>query len=213
MRKLFNYEGPFISVLTKIGDFIAINFLILVFSIPIVTIGASLTAGHYTMLKHVRGESYIFSHFWKSFRENFKQSTIIWIGMLVYLVVAIGSFFLLVDGSAEKAFIVQGVILAAIVLCVALMLWIFPLQSKFVNKIGQTFRLAFILTFKHLFRTILMLVVSVLPFLINAEWFTLVLLFGVSFPMYLCALIYNKVFEKLEIIVLEGKNEEVSEIV
>ena len=204
MGRFFSYDGAPMGFLAKLGDLILLNFLIIVFSLPIITMGAAITAGHYTMLKNVRGEGYIFRHFWKAFKENLKQATVIWLLFLGYIGVALAAFFLLIDGSVENASTVQGVILAGAIFCVAVSMWIFPLQSKFVNKISRTFRLAFILTFKHIFRTILMLAVTLLPFLVNAEWFTLLLLFGYSLPIYLCARIYNKVFEELEKMVLEG---------
>ena len=66
--------------LSKICDMICLNVLWVICSIPIVTIGASTTALYTVMLKMVRNEEgYIFRGFFKAFKENFKQSTIIWL--------------------------------------------------------------------------------------------------------------------------------------
>lgn len=208
MGRLLDYENPILSFLSKLADLIVLNLLTILCCIPIVTIGASITAAHYTALKMHRNESYVWKNFWKSFKENFKQSTIIWLMFLLFFVVEYLAFITLSNGSTESAMTMQGCILATSIFGVCFMLWAFPLQSKFENRIGKTLYNAFIMTFKHIFRTILMLIVSALPFLLNINWFMVLLLFGFSVPIYLCAVIYNKAFEKMEKVVLESLEQE-----
>lgn len=204
MGRLLDYENPILSFLSRLADLIILNLLTILCCIPIVTIGASITAAHYTALKMHRGESYVWKNFWKSFKENIKQSTIIWLIFVVFFVIEYLAYITLSNGSGESAMTMQGCILATGVFGICFMLWVFPLQSKFVNKIGKTFYNAFVMTFKHVFRTVLMLAVSVFPFLLNINWFTVLLLFGFSVPIYLCAVIYNKVFKKMEELVLDN---------
>ena len=88
MGRLFNMDNPFFRFMGKMVDVLWLNIIWLVFSLPIVTIGASTTAMICVMMKVVRDrEGYIWRDFWKSFKINFKQSTIMWIGIiLVYSV-------------------------------------------------------------------------------------------------------------------------------
>ena len=204
MGKLFDYEHPFLRLLSKISDLFVLNLMTLVLCLPIVTIGASITAAHYTALKLRRGESYVMQSFWKSFKENFKQSTIIWMIFALFLVVEYLAFITLSNGTSETDLTMQGVIVATGVFGVCFMLWVFPLQSKFMNKIWKTIYTSFVMTFKHIIRTVLLLALFILPFLLPAEGFPVILLFGFSVPIYLSAIIYNKPFEKMEEIVLEG---------
>lgn len=204
MGKLFDYEHPFLRLLSKISDLFVLNLMTLVLCLPIVTIGASITAAHYTALKLHRGESYVMQSFWKSFKENFKQSTIIWMIFSLFFVVEYLAFITLSNGTTETDLTMQGVIVATGVFGICFMLWVFPLQSKFVNKIWKTIYTSFVMTFKHIIRTVLLLAVFVLPFLLPAEGFPVVLLFGFSVPIYLSAIIYNKPFKKMEKIVLES---------
>ena len=44
MKSIFDLESPLIGALTKIGDCICLSVLWLVFSLPIITLGASSTA-------------------------------------------------------------------------------------------------------------------------------------------------------------------------
>ena len=84
MDKLFNMDNKFFTVMGRVADLIMLNVVCLICCLPIVTIGASLTALHYVTLKMARNEeSYIIRSFFKSFKQNFKQATIINLIMLV----------------------------------------------------------------------------------------------------------------------------------
>ena len=79
----FNYDNPVWRFIGKFGDLIILNVLWFVCSIPIFTIGASTTAVYYVTLKLARNDDgYTIRSFFKSFKENFKQATIIWLILL-----------------------------------------------------------------------------------------------------------------------------------
>ena len=67
-----------------------LNILFLVCSLPIFTIGASFTAMYYVTLKLAENEEgYIARGFLKSFKQNFKQATIIWLILLFFGIVLV----------------------------------------------------------------------------------------------------------------------------
>ena len=69
MGKLFNIDSPVMRFLGKVADLMILNLVTLLCCIPVVTIGASLTAMHYVLLKMVRNEeSYIVRSIFKSFK-------------------------------------------------------------------------------------------------------------------------------------------------
>lgn len=77
--------------LSRVADLMILNMLMIACCIPVITIGASYTAMHYVVLKMIRGEDgYLVRGFFKSFKANFKQATLIWLMMLVVIVVYIG---------------------------------------------------------------------------------------------------------------------------
>ena len=78
--------------------FLSISFL------PVVTIGASLTAAFYSGIKLVRDEeSYVYKDFWKSFKMNFVQ------GFLLEIVHGVIGFLLFIDLRASVQWgLVQG---------------------------------------------------------------------------------------------------------
>ena len=81
--KIFSYESRFSQLLLKLCYACCLNLLWFVCSIPVFTIGAATTALCYASLKIVRDEdSHVFALFFRSFRENFRQATVIWLILL-----------------------------------------------------------------------------------------------------------------------------------
>ena len=79
---LFNEDGIWGRTFNFLGQLIALNLLWMVCSIPVITVGTSTTALYYCILKLKKdGDCSIWKQYWKSFRQNFIQSTIIWIGI------------------------------------------------------------------------------------------------------------------------------------
>ena len=73
-------------ILTKVADLMWLNILTIVMCIPVVTAGAALTAKDYMCYKLVKNEEAgITKGFFHSFKQNFKQATVIWLMMLVVL--------------------------------------------------------------------------------------------------------------------------------
>ena len=78
--KIFDLDSPLMNVLNKMADLMWLNILTLICCIPVITAGAALTSMHYVALKIVRNEeSYITRSFFKSFKTNFRQATLIWL--------------------------------------------------------------------------------------------------------------------------------------
>lgn len=198
---MFSYDSPLMRTLNKITDFIILNLLTFVCCIPIITIGASLTAAHYTALKMRRDtDNYVFRNFFRSFKTNFLQSTGIWLLWLVF--VGLSAFAMLLYGNSTFHSILKGIILAVLLLVGLATMWVWPVQSKFINPIRHTIRNAFMLSGKYIFRTLLMLVICLASgacwFLVGFKLFWIILFFGFSVPIYLCVMLYDKPFAQLE---------------
>ena len=82
---IFNSDGWFSRFFGTLGDIIIVNILFILCSIPIVTMGASMSAMYFTLLKKQRtGENGgVVKLFFKGFKDNFKQSTISWLLFLL----------------------------------------------------------------------------------------------------------------------------------
>ena len=73
--KFLNLDSPLMQGLGKMADLMWLNVLTLICCLPIVTIGASLTAMNYMALKIARNEEcYITRGFFKSFIRDANKS-------------------------------------------------------------------------------------------------------------------------------------------
>ena len=91
--KFFQLDSPLMNFLNRMADLMWLNILTMVCCIPIFTAGSAITALHYMALKIVRNEEcYITRGYFKSFKENFKQATAIWMIILVIIAVLAGDF-------------------------------------------------------------------------------------------------------------------------
>ena len=91
-----NPDGRVMSFLARLGDMFILNILYVVCCIPIITIGAATTALYYNTLKMAENrESYVWKEFLRTFKENFKQATVIWMIILVIGAVLVADFFVM----------------------------------------------------------------------------------------------------------------------
>lgn len=87
MGKIFSIDSKFFHFMSKVGDCMLLSILWLVFSLPILTIGASTTALYYTVIKVLREDrGSALKEFWNGFKSNFVQSTVFFILAYVLLV-------------------------------------------------------------------------------------------------------------------------------
>lgn len=195
------------------ADLMWLNVLTLICCIPIITVGASLTAMNYMALKIVRNEEcYITRGFFKSFKENFKQATVIWLLLLVMTVVLIGDFYVMSFVEFKFGNVMRVAITVVAVFVAFEALYVFPVLAKFENTIWRTIKNSLLLSFMQFPKTILMGIIYLLPLgllLVAYQVIPLVFLFGLSVPAWVSARLYNKIFKRLEdqILVASGEAE------
>ncbi len=202
MGRFFNLDSPVMVALTKMADLIIVNLLAFFCCLPIITVGASMTALHYVVLKIVRDEEcYIVKGFFKSFKENFRQATGIWLIEVVLIIVFAADFWIIRNAennlpSFMSLLLIGVAILAALALTLA-----FPLLAKFDNSVRITLKNSALMGIMILPKTILMAACWALPLIIifwAPQIMPVTFCFGMSGPALLNALLYNKTFKKFE---------------
>lgn len=202
MGRIFNLDSPLMAGLSKLADLIWLNILAFICCIPIFTIGASLTALNYVALKMVRNQDgYVTRDFFKSFKQNFKQATIIWLIMVLIFVVIIGDLFIFNFSTlAFPAWLRIALGVVGILVVFATML-VFPVLARFDNTVKNTFRNSLFMAVLALPKTVLMIVIWAIPTAVTIfipQAIPFVLAFGISGPVFLCAMLYNKTFKRFE---------------
>ncbi len=200
--KIFDLDSPLMNVLNKMADLMWLNILTLICCIPIITVGAAFTSMHYVALKIVRNEeSYITRSFFRSFKTNFRQATLIWLMILLIAAVLGGDYYIITKSGIQFSSVLVVLIMAAAVLVICTTLYVFPVLAKFDNTIMGTIRNAFIMSILQLPKTLVMLVMAFFPliiYLVSLRLIPIIFLFGFSLPAYASAMLYNKFFQKLE---------------
>lgn len=191
--RFFSYESKFSQLLLKLCYACYLNLLWFVCSIPIFTIGAATTALNYACLKIVRDEdSHVGAMFFRSFRQNFKQATVLWLIMLGVGLFLAGDGYVVYHLRQSSAgtpaviwTLVLAIIIAAAVAYVIVLEFLFPLLASVENDNRSMLKNAFLIGTHYLFATILVFAVHFAMFFVVVAWFTPLIVFGEG----LCALI------------------------
>ena len=202
MGKLFDIEGPVIQFLNRVADLMILNFLVMICCLPIVTAGAAFTAMHYVLLKIARKEEgYLVKGFFKSFKENFKQSTIIWMLMLAIIAFYAVDFYIFRYSEVEFSRVFIIIFLALAFVFILTSVYVFPVLARFENSTKNILKNAVSIAILDFPKSIVMVVIYVLPFVLmylsSYSW-VFIFMFGISLPAYACAMIYSSIFKKFE---------------
>lgn len=202
MGRIFDMDSPVMRFLGRLADLMILNLVTLLCCLPVVTIGASLTAMHYVLLKMVRNEeSYIVRSFFKSFKENFKQATVIWLIILLFLVIFGADIMIINYSGMEFPSALKIILFALAMIGYMVMCYVFPVLCRFENTVIKTIKNALFMAILSFPKTVVMMVLYISPY-ICLYFFTmavpLVILFGISAPAYLSAMLYSGTFKKFE---------------
>ena len=200
MKNLFSIDGGFFGAMDKLANVFWLNILFLICCLPIFTIGASTTAMFYVTLKMVRNEDcYITKSFFRSFKQNFKQATGIWILAMIVGGIFFADMRILQTGDMPINKIIMVIVMAMSVIYTFVMTYIFPLLAKFDNTVKNTIRNALLMSIRHFPWTVLLIVCIVLPFILSYFILYLVpilLLIGGAGIAYGTSFIYMKIFDQ-----------------
>ncbi len=143
MGKFFNMDNPVFAGLSRLTDLMFANLLFIICSLPIFTIGASLTALTTVTQKMKAGQDgYVLQTFFKAFRKDFKKSTILWLIMFA-LGLILGVDFLAIRQMSSRPMLILVII--GIFLWLMVMTWLFALHAKFENTVQQNLKNAVLL--------------------------------------------------------------------
>ena len=184
--RFLSYDSKFGQLFLKLSYGCCLNVLWFICCLPIVTIGVSTTALYYTSFKIAKDEgSFITTMFFRSFKRNFKQATIIWLIMLAAGLLIVGDGILLYRlraASSGSIAVIWTLLLAALIAAaiayVIVLTYIFPLLSIADNTTPAMFKNAFLIGTHYLFVTILVFFIHVVMFYLIVNVFTPLIIFG-----------------------------------
>lgn len=197
------FDSDFMTSISRATDYVLLNILCVLFCIPVVTAGAAVTAKYYVAMKMIRKEEpVVLKAYFKSFRENFKQATIIWMTALFMIAFFIMDWYLLgkmQQTDINSVFRSAMFVLSAIV--VLSVFSVFPILARFRVTVKEALRSAVLFSLLHIPHMILVVILEILPYYVGfhyMKWFIAIWVIGTGLSLYYAAWMYTKAFAKIE---------------
>ena len=191
--KFFSYDSKFSQVILKVAQGCYLNLLWMVFSLPVITLGAATAALYRVTLKIARGEEpSVTQQFLRGFKEDFKQATVLWLILLGVGLLLGGDGYVLfrlsrsVSGTPAVLWtLLLALVIGAGIVYVIVLCYVFPLVASVQNTNWAMLKNSFFIGARYLFCTILVLAIHFAMFFIVVRIFTPLIVFGEG----ICALV------------------------
>lgn len=201
IMKFFSVDSPVYKFLSKFLDVVKLNFFWILFSIPVITVGASTVAAMSVGLKMVDDEEgYIGKNFLKAFKENWKQGTILWI-ITVVAVYAIYLDFQLFEAVDNNPIIFLFIGMASIALAVFALIYSYPLAARYENTLINTIQNSINISRKYLGKTLLLVIILAVEYIVfnfNKTMLFFGIILGPGFMIFTIAAFSKRIFQEIE---------------
>ena len=199
MRKIFDMDNPLMQILAVAADLLVLNLLTILCSLPILTAGAALAALCDQTALRVRGEDPgLLKSYFRSFAAYWKKGTLLWLLLLA----AAGLLYFDYLAALVYAPLLRYPVAAIAVLVMATAKYAFPLLTRFDGRLFPGIKNAAVMMVAYFPRTLGMVVFAVVFWMLAIRYYQygvpLLLLFGLSLPCYVNALLLRRVFDQME---------------
>ena len=160
-QRFFSYDGKLMEFLNKFGEIILLNIVFLLCCVPVVTIGSALTSFYYAMIKSVRRErGGPIREFMNSMKRTFVRGILLTVAIILWMAL------LYLGRQTAKAGTENAVTFPLIVynvmifISVCILIYVFPVFSRFEMKMTGIIKLSFVMCIRFLPITVLIAVGS-----------------------------------------------------
>ena len=158
MKDLFQADNPLIRILECFFDLMELNFLFILTSLPLFTIGSSLCALYNTSIKMIRKEGIsIHKNYMHCFRKQFKSATPLWICLFLLCAFFLTDLYIVCFILDRKYVLLQVPFLILLFVLFSIIIYAFPLLSFYEATLKDTLKNAILLSLSNLPTTILIL--------------------------------------------------------
>ncbi len=160
---LLDMNGPLMNALRKLANIFLCNVMFCLFSLPVFTVGAALSALFACMQAILTDDEddVIVKQYFRAFRYNFAQATALWLICLMAFLF-LGVYYLIVSGIGGVMGRVYRV--SFFVMCILFLFgfqYLFPMQARYKNKLGDLLKNAWLLSIAALPWTVLSILLPV----------------------------------------------------
>ena len=167
MNGIFSWDSPLMKLLSRLGDWIALNVLFVISCIPVITIGAACTALYDSIGRIQQNEGFDWKSYWNAFRRDFKKSTVLW--LLQALISTVVGYALVFYIKSDASIGGVGRIVCIIVGIIWLLAsaWVFPIHAKYDNAPRQTVKNALLCGIMFLPQSVIAAFFNAVPFAVG----------------------------------------------
>ena len=163
MNSIFAPDSKLMKILNRLSDWIILNMLFVISSIPVFTIGAAATALYDGVQRIQESRASGWKTYWAAFRRDFKRSTILWL-------ILAGSGFMIGYGfvfyfktDAAIGGLGRIVCIIASIIWLLTSAWVFPIHAKYENSVKQTIKNAMLCGCMFLPQTFVAVLLNAVP--------------------------------------------------
>ncbi|MBU5249690.1 DUF624 domain-containing protein [Coprococcus comes] len=202
-----NQDNKIMNFFSRVVDLLFLNFLFVITSLPVFTLGASLTALFSAAMKLVRNEeSYVSKDYFRAFKTNFRQATVSFWAFALVLALLSGNLMISYQQSGSFYLVLRMISFLFVIFIGIYFLYFFPVLARFYFTTRQI-----LLHIPHMilthFSSFILLIILLIPliFLCVYSLFTAtcVIVFGCicgfSVYAYVMSMLFRKIFEPYEI--------------
>lgn len=201
MKSLFDLDNPVLRFLGRVFDIAYLNILCVVCSIPVITIGPSVTALYYCLLKIARKQdSSISRMFFDSLKMNLKQGilmTLIFAGLATVLLVDIQ---MCNDIARENVEYIRTFLYVVLAVFAVMASYAFPVLAQFDNTTVNVLKYSLLLAiynFGYTFWIVLLNAIPIVVFVFFPELFLCTFPAWLTFGFAIIAMINSRMFVKI----------------
>ena len=206
MHSLFDSDSWFMDLISRFASLTVLNLLFICSCIPIFTIGAALTAMYDVVFRmDTDREGKLAATYFRAFRANFKQSTPIWLVLLVLIAASCGNAAIFSGWGNALGHVLSVFSVVILINTILVIGYVFPLLSQFDNTKTNTLKNSLLLSIANLPRTLVIAIINCFPWaLVFVNFYTFIQLSFIWLALYFAAAAYfnsrvlKKVFDPLK---------------
>lgn len=139
------------EILNKLGEIILLNIVFLICCVPVLTIGSALTSFYYAMIKSVRRErGGPVREFMSSMKRTLGKGILLTIGIIVWMTLLYLGVRMAWTGAGETVTFTLALYTVAILLSGCVLIYIFPVLSRFEMRMAQIIKLSFVMSIRFM---------------------------------------------------------------
>lgn len=199
-------DNPFFRFVGKVTDLVWLNILTLICCIPLFTAGAAFSAMYHVLIKMALHEDGVITKaFFKAFKDNFKNATIVFVPCILIFLVLFCNMYLIYQGILSgfgNLYIAVGISIGIIAIAVIMFLnYYLPLIARYDNGIKQTVKNAALLIIAFFPRSLCMLIIWLFPIALMtiSDYFLIFwFIYGFSLPGFFNSMLLGQIFNKID---------------